>query len=76
MYKIVRSILFLLAPETAHKVTFKILKIVNRLPLYGIISRSFFTIKNKKLEKEVFGIKFKNAVGLGAGIRQRCIVYK
>ena len=67
MYKILRSILFLLDAETAHHFSLKSLKLILKLPFKKYILRSFFTVKDKTLERELFGIKFPNPVGLAAG---------
>jgi len=65
MYKVVRFFLFLFDPEKIHHFTFSLLKI--GYPFEAWIWRKMFTIKNKRLEREVFGIKFPNPVGLAAG---------
>ena len=69
MYKsIIRPIIFfLLNGEQAHNLTVKLLKGVHHIPGMGWLLRSIFCYKNPKLEREVFGIKFKNPVGLAAG---------
>lgn len=67
MYKFIRPILFLLQPEHIHDITINLLKIINHIPFAGSIQRALFNYQNPKLEREVFGIKFKNPVGLAAG---------
>ena len=68
MYKLIRPIIFfLLNGEQAHNLTVKLLKGVHHIPGMGWILRTIFCYKNPKLEREVFGIKFKNPVGLAAG---------
>ncbi len=64
MYKsIIRPILFKFDPEEVHYFTFSILK------KFGFLATLLFPkkIEDKRLEKEVFGLKFKNPVGLAAG---------
>ena len=65
-YKFIRFILFLFNPEFIHNVTFSILKIKSFIWGNWIWSLLFKT-NNSKLEREVFGIKFRNPVGLAAG---------
>lgn len=66
MYKsLIRPILFLFDPEKIHHFTFKLIKISN--PLIGKINKALFSVNDKRLEKEVFGLKFKNPVGIAAG---------
>lgn len=68
MYKsIIKPILFLSEPEEIHHKVFKWTKIAMGLPLASKISKNIFTVTHSKLEKEVFGIKFPNPVGLAAG---------
>ncbi|WP_027382909.1 quinone-dependent dihydroorotate dehydrogenase [Epilithonimonas caeni] len=64
MYKtLIRPILFKFDPEEVHYFTFSILK------NFGFLAKLFLPkpIEDKRLEREVFGLKFKNPVGLAAG---------
>lgn len=68
MYKILRPIIFFFfTPEQAHLAVITLLKVLRYVPFSGAVIRLFFNYRNPKLEKEVFGIKFKNPVGLAAG---------
>ena len=67
MYRIVRFFLFLFNPELIHNITFKIIKITAMIPFKMWIWRLIFKIKDTRLEREVFGLKFDNPVGLAAG---------
>lgn len=76
MYKsFIRPILFLFNPEKIHSFTFFVLKIVKFCPLPRFIFNKVFNFKNKKLEREVFGIKFKNPVGIAAGLDKDAEVF-
>lgn len=69
MYKlIIRPLLFLFSPETAHLITLKFLKISRHIPLCRTFIKWCFAPKIKGLEKEVFGLTFKNPVGLAGGL--------
>lgn len=68
MYKLIIRILFIFPPEKAHKITFTILNIVFRIPFLKRIIKNYLNINNKKLERELFGIKFKNPIGLAGGL--------
>ncbi|WP_374445602.1 quinone-dependent dihydroorotate dehydrogenase [Epilithonimonas sp.] len=64
MYKtLIRPILFKFDPEEVHHFTFSFLK------NFGFLAKLFLPkpIEDKRLEREVFGLKFKNPVGLAAG---------
>lgn len=66
MYTLVRKILFLFSPETVHHFTFDFLKALCRIPgVTGMLKR--FEVKDATLSKTLFGITFKNPVGLAAG---------
>ena len=67
MYKIlVRPFLFLLDAEKAHYFTFSLVHFLSRMGFLGLFKK-LYLIEDKRLEREVFGIKFKNPVGLAAG---------
>lgn len=67
MYKIlVRPLLFLLDAEKAHYFTFSLIRFLSKIG-FSSIFRSLYVISDEKLEREVFGLKFKNPVGLAAG---------
>ncbi|TFV93533.1 quinone-dependent dihydroorotate dehydrogenase [Algoriphagus kandeliae] len=68
MYKtLLKPLLFTQSPETAHHFTFSLTKFAFNFPLIGGIIRMAFRYEDKRLEREVFGLKFKNPVGLAAG---------
>lgn len=76
MYKIIRWFLFRLNPERAHHFTFNILNILFKIPGIAAMCRSIFIIKNTKLGVDVFGLHFKNRVGLAAGFDKDAKLYK
>ena len=67
MYRIVRFFLFLFNPEFIHHITFKIIKVGGMIPGKMWSWRLIFRVKDTSLEREVFGLKFDNPVGLAAG---------
>ncbi|MAW21738.1 MAG: dihydroorotate dehydrogenase (quinone) [Flavobacteriales bacterium] len=67
MYKIVRFFLFLFNPEFIHHVSFKLIKFGSIIPGKTWFWRFLFNISDDRLEREVFGLKFSNPVGLAAG---------
>ncbi|WP_299314124.1 quinone-dependent dihydroorotate dehydrogenase [uncultured Aquimarina sp.] len=76
MYKsLVRPILFKYDPETVHHFTFRMIRIMSKIPFFSSIFRSLYLVKNPVLEREVFGLKFKNPVGLAAGFDKNAILY-
>ena len=76
MYKnIIRPIFFSFDPERIHHFTFSLLQFFNKVGLGGVF-RSIYKIENPKLERELFGIKFPNPVGLAAGFDKDAKLYK
>ena len=74
MYKtILRPIFFLFDPETIHHWAFFWLKLLQKMPFIGKLQQKTFHIKDKSLEKIVFGITFPNTVGLAAGFDKNAI---
>ena len=67
MYRIVRFFLFLFNPEAIHHITFKMIKITGMITGKLWTFRLLFKLKDARLEREVFGLKFANPVGLAAG---------
>lgn len=68
MYQLIKPIFFQFDPEKVHYFVVKRLNwFHDQFPLGQTILRSSFDVKIKGLEREVFGIKFKNPVGLAAG---------
>lgn len=68
MYKsILRKTLFRLNAEQAHNFSFGFLKVIFQLPLVKSLFYGSYNVNHPSLEREVFGIKFKNPVGLAAG---------
>jgi len=75
MFKIVRSFLFLFDPEKIHYFTAKCIHILLAIPGMKSIWRSMYDVRDERLEKELFGIKFKNPVGLAAGFDKNASMY-
>ena len=76
MYKsIIRPFLFKKDPEQAHHLTFNLLKNISAIPGVPSIIRAKYLVADKRLEREVFGITFKNPVGLAAGLDKDAIAF-
>ncbi|WP_158826465.1 quinone-dependent dihydroorotate dehydrogenase [Mucilaginibacter lacusdianchii] len=67
MYPLIKPIFFKFDPEKVHYFVTRNLKRFNRFPGGTALSRSVWDVADKRLEREVFGLKFKNPVGLAAG---------
>ena len=76
MYKsLVRRIFFLFDAEKVHHFTFSLLKLLFKIPLVSNIVKASQFVKNVKLERNLFGITFKNPVGLAAGFDKNAVLF-
>lgn len=67
MYKqLIRPLLFQFDPEKVHHWSFKAIGALYRMG-FGPLVQARFLRRDKRLEREVFGLTFPNPVGLGAG---------
>jgi dihydroorotate dehydrogenase len=67
MYQLIKPILFKFDPENVHYFVTRNLKRFNLFPGGTSLSKALWDVKDPKLEREVFGLKFRNPVGLAAG---------
>ena len=74
MYPFFRSLLFRLDAETAHRLTLQAIRFVGNFPL----SRWFFTQLYKAPVRpvQVFGLNFKNPIGLAAGYDKNAVAIR
>ncbi|MEM1122261.1 MAG: quinone-dependent dihydroorotate dehydrogenase [Bacteroidota bacterium] len=67
MYQLLKPFLFLFQPEKAHHLTITLARIGFAIPIVGWLLKNYYTVKDKSLERNLFGLKFDNPVGLAAG---------
>jgi dihydroorotate dehydrogenase len=76
MYKLfIRPFLFLFDPEKIHYITFSLIRFLCKVPLMALIFRSIYKVEDKRLERTLFGITFKNPVGLAAGFDKNAVLF-
>ncbi len=76
MYKLLlRPLFFLFDPEKIHYFTFSLIKFVSKIPGFSSIFRSLYAVNDVRLERKLFGITFKNPVGLAAGFDKNAVLY-
>ena len=77
MYKLlIRPLLFWFDPEKVHHFSFASIRFINKIPFVSSLIKSNFLVNDKELEREVFGLKFKNPVGLAAGFDKDAKLYQ
>jgi dihydroorotate dehydrogenase len=68
VYKLLlKPLLFQLQAEKAHHFTFSLIKSLHRIPGFGILFSALYDYQHPNLATKVFGLEFKNPVGLAAG---------
>jgi len=75
MYRVIRKILFLFDAEKVHHFTFSYLKFIFKIPFVALIVRGFHQVTDEKLERNLFGLTFKNPVGLAAGMDKNAYLF-
>lgn len=76
MYSLLKPILFKFDPEKVHHAVTDGLRLVNNIPGGAAISKAFWLVEDARLEREVFGLRFKNPVGLAAGFDKNGLMIK
>ena len=77
MYKLlIRPLLFCFDPEQVHHFTFSLIRFLHKIPGFGGFFKAIYEVKNPKLERQVFGLNFKNPVGLAAGFDKDAKLYQ
>ena len=71
---LIKPLLFLFQPERAHYLVADVLKFLMKIPGMKSLFRAMYSLKNSKLERVVFGIKFPNPVGLAAGFDKNALL--
>ncbi|MGI9525539.1 MAG: quinone-dependent dihydroorotate dehydrogenase [Weeksellaceae bacterium] len=67
MYPFIKKALFKLKPENAHFLSMGMLSYIQTLPFARIILENKLVVHDPKLQTSLWGIDFKNPVGLAAG---------
>lgn len=77
MYKrFIRPILFCFDPEAVHHFTFSLVRILSKIPGIPALFGALYQVKDPRLETEMFGLQFKNRVGLAAGFDKDAKLYQ
>lgn len=71
MYSIAKAFLFRLNPERAHHITFSLIK----FPGFAPIASLFYKKEHPSLHRHVFGLDFRNPVGLAAGLDKNALAF-
>lgn len=69
-----RPFLFLFDPESVHHFTFRMIKITAKIPGVKQWRRKRYDVKDDRLKREIFGLTFKNPVGIAAGFDKNALL--
>lgn len=76
MYKLlIRPFFFLMDPEKVHYFVFSMIRFVTAIPGVTWINKKLFLVNDKRLERQLFGLTFKNPVGIAAGFDKNAVLY-
>uniref|UniRef100_UPI004049AF51 quinone-dependent dihydroorotate dehydrogenase n=1 Tax=Gelidibacter sp. TaxID=2018083 RepID=UPI004049AF51 len=76
MYKLlIRPLFFLFDPEKIHYFTFSLIRVLSKIPGMSGLFRSLYVVDDVRLHRELFGLTFKNPVGLAAGFDKDAKLY-
>ena len=74
--RLIKPFLFLFDPEKVHYFSFFMIKTFSAIPGVGALIRSIYQVNHPSLEREVFGLKFPNPVGLAAGFDKNAALFQ
>ncbi len=72
---LLRPLLFAFDPEKVHHFTFSLIKITSKIPGFQALCRRLYKVDAPQLERQLFGLTFKNPVGLAAGFDKNAVLY-
>ena len=77
MYSLLlKPLLFLFEPEKAHHLTFKTVKFALKLPIIKHLIKFQYQFHDKSLQKDLFGLRFNNPIGLAAGFDKNAVLFE
>lgn len=75
-HSIIKPILFFFDPEKIHHFSFAMIRWSSKIPGISFLIGKLYNVEHPKLERTVFGLTFKNPVGLAAGFDKDAKLYK
>lgn len=76
MYRLIRSLLFMMDAEFSHKLVLGALRFIYLVPGVGALLRALTKSSAASLETECMGIRFPNPVGIAAGLDKNARYYR
>ena len=76
MRKILHLISMLFGAERAHSLSVLLLRMADKIPACKWLLRKIYAVEDKNLEREVFGLRFRNPIGIAAGYDRNGEIYR
>ena len=76
MRKLLHTISRLFGAEQAHSLAVLMLRIADKIPAVKWLMHKLYAVEDSSLEREVFGIRFRNPIGLGAGFDRNGEIFR
>lgn len=76
MRRLMHAISHLFGAERAHSFSILLLRILDKIPTAKWFLRKIYAVEDKALEREVFGLHFRNPIGLAAGFDRNGEVFR
>ncbi len=76
MRKILQTISHIFGAERAHSFSILLLRILDKIPTAKWFARKIYAVEDTALEREVFGLRFRNPIGLAAGFDRNGEVFR
>lgn len=75
MYSLIKPVLFSMSPEAAHHFSFNTYRKLCKCPIIEDFSQALYDISTPNDAVELFGLKFKNKIGLAAGLDKDAVIF-
>ena len=76
MRRILHIISRIFGAEKAHSLSVLLLRMADRIPTMKWFMSKLYTVEHESLEREVFGIRFRNPIGIAAGFDRNGEIYR
>ena len=76
MFKLLHKLTPIIGAERTHEMTILLLRIAGRIPCAKWIMRKIYSVEHPSLEREVFGLRFRNPVGMAAGFDRNGEIFR
>ena len=76
MRRLLHLIAFIFGAERAHSFALFMLHLADKIPTAKWFLRKIYAVEDKALEREVFGLRFRNPIGIAAGFDRNGEIYR